>query len=89
MTTGNRDYLTVPELAASLGIDQDKVLAWIHRGELRALNVAESATGRPRWRIPADAWEEFERRRTTKATATATRPRRRRKRDMAGVVEFY
>ena len=87
--TATRDYLTVPALAQSLGVDQDKVLGWIHRGELRALNVAESSTGRPRWRIPAEAWEEFERRRSTRATATSTKPQRRRKRDMAGVVEFY
>jgi len=84
------DYLTVPALARSLGIDQDKVLTWIHRGELAALNVAENPHGRPRWRIPSEAWEEFQVARSNQASIPAPRQQRRRRR-MRGesVIEFY
>lgn len=87
--TAPRDYLTVPALAESLGVDQDKILGWIHRGELHALNVAESASGRPRWRIPADAWEAFQQARSNRAAiAEVASPRRRRRRD-GYVMRFY
>ncbi len=42
-----------PQTAAEvLGCDDEQVLAWIHAGELVAVNVAKSLQGkRPRWRI--------------------------------------
>jgi excisionase family DNA binding protein len=84
----NREYLTVPELANELGVDQCKILGWIHKGELRALNVAENPTGRPRWRIPADAWEQFQQARTNQAAAPVARSPRRRRGD-GYVMKFY
>lgn len=72
------NFLTVPELANELCVDQSKILAWIHRGELLALNVAESATGRPRWRIPADAWQTFQQARSNQKAAASTSNRRHR-----------
>ncbi len=90
MTAG--DFYTVPQLAQALGIDQTKLLGWIHRGELQALNVAESATGRPRWRIPADAWQAFQQARSNTAQAPAPRPqqrRRRRRQADSGIIQFY
>ena len=56
-------WLTPPQLAKQLGVDAQKVLGWIRSGELRAVNVAERACLRPRWRISAEAIEEFLRRR--------------------------
>ena len=39
------------EYAKRHGISPDKVLTWIRSGELRALNLATNADGRPRLRI--------------------------------------
>ncbi|HPM82223.1 MAG TPA: helix-turn-helix domain-containing protein [Candidatus Anammoximicrobium sp.] len=80
----DRDYYSVSELAAVLAVDPMKILGWIHRGELRAINVAESATGRPRWRVPRKSWEAFTAARTNQAPVKP--PRRKRERY---VMEFY
>jgi|GEM_PF-1611561 len=65
MTTpdNNNTWLTPPRLAKQLGISCEKVLTWIRSGELRAVNVAERLSGRPRWRISPAALEEFFKRR--------------------------
>ena len=42
-----------------MGIDQAKILGWIHRGELYAVNLAERPNGKPRWRIPLESWQAF------------------------------
>ncbi len=81
-------YFTVKQLASDLDVDRGKVLSWIHRGELGAINVAENPTGRPRWRIPTQAWEEFQRARSS--TAASRPPQTKRKRGTDGsVIEFY
>ncbi len=75
--------ITPPALARRLGVNTHKVLAWIARGELRAINLGDGS--RPRWRIlPADL-EAFLDRRTAQPMAKATR---RRKADPA-VIEFF
>ena len=78
--------ITPPQYAKRLGIKPSKVLTWIVRGELRAVNVALSTTGRPRWRIPPDAIIAFENQRAAKLVVKPTR--RRRKRD-ASIIEFF
>lgn len=81
-------YLTPPQYAERLGVDVAKVHIWIRRGELRAINVAETLNGRPRWRIPPDAVVEFEERRT--ARPPAAKPRRRRRPKMPkGFVQYF
>jgi len=40
-------------------VDPMKVLGWIRRGELRAVNGADQNGKRPRWRIPPEALDEF------------------------------
>jgi len=42
-------FLTPPEVAKRLRVSPDKILAWIRRGELKAVNVSNG--GRPRFRI--------------------------------------
>jgi excisionase family DNA binding protein len=79
-----RTKLSPPELAGRWGISVDKVLAWIRRGELRAINIALSATGRPRWRIDLQDVREFEHRRA----ATPPAPARQRRRAQE-VVEYF
>ena len=66
-------YVSPPAYAKRLGVDPIKVLAWIKRGELRAINVATATTGRPRYRIPLDAICEFEQRRSETATTKAAK----------------
>ena len=48
------------EVAAYFGVKVDKVLFWIHAGELRAINTALKPNGRPRYRILEKDLEDFE-----------------------------
>ena len=76
--------ITPPALAQRLGVNVHKVLGWIARGELRAVNAGDGS--RPRWRIMPDDLEQFLARRAAQPTVKATR--RRRKADPA-VIEFF
>jgi excisionase family DNA binding protein len=58
-----RRKLTVPVVAKLLGLAEDKILHWIHTGELRATNLARFAEGRPRFAIDVDDLAAFEKRR--------------------------
>ena len=51
-------HLTPREICERLGIGMEPVLAWIHRGELRAANVSNSPS-RPRWRIAIGDLQAF------------------------------
>jgi excisionase family DNA binding protein len=88
-TLPDRDFYTVRELANALQVDQGKVLIWIHEGELRALNVAESAKGRARWRIPREAWEAFAAKRSNGAPKPTPPPVRRRQRRDDHIIQFF
>jgi excisionase family DNA binding protein len=52
-------FLTVSAVACALGVRRGKILNWIARGELVGVNIADRATGRPRWRIPQAALDSF------------------------------
>ena len=79
-------YLSPPEVAERYGVAPSKVLGWIRRGELRAVNVVATLGGRPRFRIsPADL-VAFETRREAGPQPRVTR--RRRKRDI-GISQFF
>lgn len=69
-------YVTPPQYARSRGVKPAKVLAWIASGELVGVNMADSPSGRPRWRISPEAIENFERRRSSQPTPKPTRKRR-------------
>ncbi len=79
-------FLTPPEIARRYGISVDKVLAWIRTGELRALNLAESRSGRPRWRIDHVDLMAFESQRA--AIPDKPQPRRRRS-EPEGIIKFF
>ena len=81
-TPGNA---TTSQVAQQLGVDQGKVLDWIHSGQLVAVNVATNSGGRPRWRVSQESLAEFLTRRKSQ-TPPSTRPRRKTKSD---VTEFY
>ena len=82
-------FHSVKSRSEELGVEPQKILGWIHSGELRAINIAERATGRPRWRIPASAWNDFLTARTNRSTTPPPAPKRRRRRPDASVIEFY
>ncbi len=68
--------LSPAQVARRLGVGIHKVLAWIARGELAAVNVANRLGIRPRWRISAEALADFERRRSAVPPTPAPKPRR-------------
>ncbi len=53
--------LTPPAVAKKYAVNVHRVLAWIAKGDLAAVNVGDGS--RPRWRIMPEALAEFERRR--------------------------
>ncbi len=76
---------TPPQLARHYGVSVDKVIRWILAGELQALNLATTTGGRPRYRITAEAVEQFEARRAV----VAPPPRQRRRKANLNSGQFY
>jgi len=74
------------QIARRFGIGIHKVLGWIQRGELRAVNVANDPRARPQWVILPEDLATFEQRRA--ACPKSATVRRRRKQD-AGVIQFF
>ena len=58
-TTRTRPWLTPIEISRELNIGEVKVLGFIHRGELRAVDVSTSRGERPRWRISRSDLQRF------------------------------
>jgi len=77
-------------LAKHWGVHVDKVLRFIHTGELPAFNAASRQSKLPRYRISLDAVREFE---TARAACThgpqKTASARRKKRTDAAAVHRY
>jgi excisionase family DNA binding protein len=78
-------FLTPPEVARRYGVSAEKVIGWIRRGELRAINLAARRGRRPRWRIGQADLLAFENRRA--AIPEAPQPRRRRTPD--DVIQYF
>lgn len=78
-------YLTTSQAAELLGIDANKVTRWINSGQLTAINIAQSISGRPRWRISQEELDQFLIRRQSSPPPQV----RRRRRNQAGVIQFY
>jgi excisionase family DNA binding protein len=70
-------YLTPPQVAERLAVDAHRVLGWIRRGELHAVNVGDG-TQRPRFRIGEDDLAAFLASRSAGPAPRITRCRRRR-----------
>lgn len=78
--------LTVKELAERYAVTGQTILAWIRRGELRAINVGRRpGAKKPRWRVTQEALADFELARTPAPPP----PRTRRRRQQVEAVEFY
>lgn len=85
--TLERTLLLPREVAKRYGVSVNKILLWIHTGELGAINVAGDRSVRPRFMVPVEAIDRFEQSRATIPPAPA---RKRRKRQPAGAAhEFY
>lgn len=85
--TIEREFLTPPEAAEYLGVSPDKILAWIHAGELRASDLSTTRGGRPRWRIAKQDLAAFLSLRA--ATPEPKRRRTPRRQAAAEVIQFY
>jgi excisionase family DNA binding protein len=81
---GRAAGLTVREVARRYRVGEDKVRAWIKRGELHAINTAARLCGKPRWVIPPEALAEFEKGRRG---GPAPKPQHRRRRKAE--IDFY
>jgi len=82
----SRAKLTPPQLARLWGISPDKVLNWIRSGELRAINVAATPGGRPRYLIDRTDVQAFE----TRRAVVAVIPLHRRKKPISkDVIGFF
>jgi hypothetical protein len=77
--------LTVADVARRYRVGEDKVRAWIARGELEAVNTAAVLCGKRRWVILPEALVAFERRRRGGPPAKAP-PRRRL---APGMIDYY
>jgi len=53
------DKLTPPQVARVLGVSPETVRGWIRSGELKAVNLADPQSPRPRYRIERDALTSF------------------------------
>ncbi len=80
-------WLRPSEIAGRYGIDVGKVLGWIRSGELSAINIASTTSGRPRYCIDPEALKVFERRRSVTTPPKGSRSRRRHK--PVDVIEFF
>jgi hypothetical protein len=69
--------LTVRQVARRYRVSKDKVLAFIRRGELAAVNTAAALCGKPRWVILPEALAAFEKRRTGGAPTQLARRKKR------------
>lgn len=69
-------HFTITELMERWKCTRDTVLAKIHSGRLRAINVSNT-NNRPRWRIPAEAVETYEQANESPAWNAAPKPSRR------------
>ncbi|MEI8376334.1 MAG: helix-turn-helix domain-containing protein [Planctomycetota bacterium] len=71
--------LTPPQVAKQLGVSADKILNWIRKGELHAINVAAANSSRPRYRISGEDLAKFQQ--TRQNVKPPPKPLPRRKKD--------
>ena len=79
-------YLTPPMIAKRLRVSPEKVLNWIRKGELRAVNISDGGR-RPRYRVAPDDLEAFLKRREVQPPPPIQRRRRRRQPPEGGPID--
>jgi hypothetical protein len=75
---------TTSEVAKRFRVSTDKILSWIRRGELAAINTSTSLLARPRFIILPEALAAFEQKRIV--GPPPVKPRRRKQ---TVLVDFY
>ena len=77
---------TIRDICNRYGVNEHTVLAWIHSGELKAVNVGVApGKKKPRWRITQTALDAFESSRASAPAPVSPRPRRK---VSTGTIEF-
>lgn len=84
-----RRKLTVPQLSRQWGVSQNKILEFVRRGELRAVNLASHRSTRPRYAIDIDDIAAFERARQVVADGCESRTRKLRRCKPRTVKEYF
>lgn len=85
-----RRWYTPREVAAERRVRVGKVMTWIRRGELEAINMADDRMGKPRWKISDEALAAFDLARSSRSLiATPTAHRRRRQAGGVSVTEYF
>jgi hypothetical protein len=69
-------HLSPPQVARRYGVNPSKIIQWIMTGELRAINIAATVGGRPRWRISELDLIAFEQKRQAGSPPSKSRRRR-------------
>jgi hypothetical protein len=87
--TSKRTTTTPPQLAQQWGCAPAKVIGFIRRGELRAINLATHRHNRPRYIIDLADIEAFELSRQVVPDGSASTTRRLRRRAVEPVKEFF
>ncbi len=87
MIDKDKQFFRPSEVADLLGIDRSKVVQFIKRGELRAIDISLTRSTRPRWRISRNDLESFLARRATSPPPKSRPKLRVRKTD--DVIQFY
>jgi hypothetical protein len=81
-------WLSTADVAQKLTVSQDKVLAWIRAGELRATNIATKGSAKPIWKIDPSELQSFALLYSNAGTERARQPKRR-KTNRPDEVQFY
>jgi excisionase family DNA binding protein len=76
----------IKDVCKRFGVGEHTVLAWIHGGELQAINVSRRLGGKPKWRVTAEALQAFELLRSARPLEPCAKQRRKSATD---VVQFY
>jgi transposase len=75
---------TVRDVAARYRVGVSRVLGWIRRGELRAINRRDDRAGRPAYVVTPEALMEFEH---ARSVSPPPKPARRKRR--TSVVDYF
>jgi predicted site-specific integrase-resolvase len=82
------NFLRPREVAHQFQVKPGTVSAWIRNGTLRAVDVSERRSKRPRWRISPESIAEFLAVRSSRPSAPPT-SRHRRPRKQEAVIQFF
>lgn len=78
-----RGYTTA-DLSRRYRVSEEKVRKWIRDGLLKAINTSDVKCAKPRFVVPPEALDDFERTR-----AAATPPKAQRRKPKSTVIDFY